>query len=303
MFAGGLTSLGKLSVKLAATSAAASLLIAALAAEPSFAAAAQRPDNPYVALGDSYTAAPGVPKQDASGCLRSDHNYPSLVAATLKPSKFTDVSCSGATTVEMTKAQTSNGATINQPQFKALNRKTRLVTISIGGNDAGFGSIATTCFKLGQTNPTGSPCEDHYTAGGKDQLAAAVKATAPKVGRVLQSIRSRAPHAKVLLVGYPTILPDSGNGCFPELPLAAGDVPYVRGFANSLNAMLASQAKRAHATYVDTHKPTVGHDVCQPTGTRWVEGVKPTSPAAPLHPNALGQQAMATAVLAALRHG
>ena len=62
-------------------------------------------------------------------------------------------------------------------------------------------------------------------------------------------------------------------------------------------------AKRNHARYVDVYKPTIGHDVCQPVGTRWVEGLKPTSPAAPIHPNALGESAMAKAVLAALgRH-
>jgi lysophospholipase L1-like esterase len=258
------------------------------------------PHLSYVALGDSYTAAPGVPTQDGTPCARSDHNYPSLVAATLRAAPFLDPACSGAKTVDMLAPQSSNGAVINPPQFDSLSRATRLVTVGIGGNDVGFSNIAGTCIGLSTSDPTGSPCRDHFTSGGTDQLAELLAQTAPKVAAVIDGIRVRSPFARILVVGYPAVLPDSGSGCFPELPIAAGDVAYLRDFVKSLDAMIANQARRHRARFVDTYAPTVGHDVCQPTGTRWIEGVHPTSPAAPLHPNALGEQAMAGAVLAVL---
>ncbi|MEU3956807.1 SGNH/GDSL hydrolase family protein, partial [Streptomyces achromogenes] len=157
----------------------------------------------YVALGDSYTSGPGIPAQVDPGCARSDHNYPSLVAAERRTSAFTDVSCGGATTAEMWRAQGGN-----PPQLDALDRHTGLVTVQIGGNDVGFGSIIDTCARLSAQDPAGNPCERAYRAFGHDELALAVLRTAPKVDRVLRAVRARAPHARVLVVGYPDLLPD-----------------------------------------------------------------------------------------------
>src|SRR3954465_15193419 len=93
----------------------------------------------YVALGDSYPSAPLIPNQHGEpiDCGRSDHNYPSLVAAALKPKVFTDVSCGSAQTKDMTAPQTGlpAGGT-NPPQFNALGPSVDLVTVGIGGNDA-----------------------------------------------------------------------------------------------------------------------------------------------------------------------
>ena len=296
--------LDRLTIRKRLTKVGLLLLVACTLAVSGMSAAGASPTHhrprSYVALGDSYTAAPGVPTQDGTPCARSDHNYPSVVAAKVRPATFVDVSCSGATTVEMTSPQLNDGTVINPAQFDALSRKTRLVTLGIGGNDIGFSSIAGTCVQLSAKNPAGSPCRDFYTSGGSDKLAELLVDTAPKIAKVIAGIHSRAPLADVLVVGYPTILPDDGNGCFPELPIAAGDVPYLRDFVKALDSMLATQAGEHRARFVDTYQSTIGHDVCQPTGTRWVEGVRPTSPGAPLHPNALGERAMGEAVLAAL---
>jgi lysophospholipase L1-like esterase len=258
-------------------------------------------DGGYVALGDSYVAGPGIPLQTGTpvGCARSDHDYPSLVSGVLRPSSFSDVSCSAATTREMTRAQSVTGGQ-NPPQLDALNQRTGLVTLSIGGNDVGFADIVRNCATTSPTQPTGAACQDFYTRAGHDVLAENVANTAPKVAAVLAEIRNRAPSATVLLVGYPTILPASGPGCFPVVPFSPGDVAYLRKIANELNAMLADQAAKAGAQYVDTAGPSVGHDVCQLPGTKWVEGLVPTSPAAPMHPNELGMQHTAADVLAAL---
>ncbi|MGW4566461.1 SGNH/GDSL hydrolase family protein, partial [Streptomyces sp. NPDC004561] len=241
-------------------------------------------DLAYVALGDSYTSGPAIPQQVDAGCARSDHNYPSLVAADQKAATFTDVSCSGATTAEMWQAQ---GA--NEPQLDALGRDTDLVTVQIGGNDVGFGSIIGTCAHLAAQDPTGNPCERSYEASGYDALTLAVLRTAPKVDRVLRAVHARAPHARVVVVGYPDLLPDDGVGCFPQVPFAKGDFPYLRDTEKRLNLMLRLVAGVNRAEYVDTYGPTVGHDMCKAPADRWIEPLQPASPAAPAHPNAKGE--------------
>jgi hypothetical protein len=84
------------------------------------------------------------------------------------------------------------------------------------------------------------------------------------------------------------------------VPYTAGDVEYLRGVLGHLNDTIAEAAAEGDATYVDTFTPTVGHDVCTLPGTRWIEGLVPTAPALPVHPNALGSEALARAVLATL---
>jgi len=257
----------------------------------------------YVALGDSFAAAPlahALTGSSPVGCLRSAQDYPALVAAALHPASFVNVSCFGASTADMSQTQHAAGEP-TPPQLNALSAADTLVTVQVGGDDIGVGRIATTCAALSLTSPAGDPCRAHYTAGGTDQLARAITQTGPKVAAVLSAIRQRAPHARILLVGYPQILPASGNGCWPEVAISRGDVPYLRGIEVQLNAMLAAAAAAHRDTFVDTYAASAGHDACQHPGVKWVEGLIPTSLAVPMHPNALGEQAMAREVVAALR--
>jgi hypothetical protein len=85
------------------------------------------------------------------------------------------------------------------------------------------------------------------------------------------------------------------------MPVADGDVPWMRAKQEELNAMLAEQAAAGGARLVDVYAASAGHDACAPPGVRWVEPVIPASAAAPLHPNLLGMKAMADLVVAAAR--
>lgn len=254
----------------------------------------------YVALGDSYVSGPLIPAQSGGECLRSSKNYASLTAAALGYTLH-DASCSGATTDDMAGSQTDDlGIVINTPQLDSVTSDTKLVTLGIGGNDIGFTDIIETCAGESLTNPFGDPCTEHYTSGGVDQLENEVEQTGPKVASVLQAIRQKSPEAKVYVVGYPDILPEDSDGCWPIVPIAYGDVAYLRQTEKELNQMLADEAAVNGASYVDTYTPTIGHDVCQDVGTKWIEGLVPTSPAAPFHPNALGEAAMAKALESAI---
>ncbi len=248
----------------------------------------------YVALGDSFTAGPFIPHRHGRpiGCLRSDHNYPSLVARALRPATFTDVSCSAARTADLTHPQ-SVLLGHNPPQLDAVTPDTTLVTLGIGGNDIGYSHIVLTCAALSVTAPTGAPCARHFGA----TLDRSIADTAPKIAAALRAIHARAPRARVLVVGYPRALP-ARLGCWPAVPAAAGDVPYLDGVERRLNAMLAEQARLGGATFVDTYTTSARHDMC--SSDKWVEGVIVTNPAAPVHPNAAGMRAVADRVLAVL---
>jgi lysophospholipase L1-like esterase len=261
----------------------------------------ESPGDTYVALGDSYAAGPLIPLQTGMppGCQRSNRNYPALVAETLGVPGFRDVSCSSATTEHLGGSQ-SVPLGVNAPQLDALGADTELVTLTIGGNDIGFGEIINECARRSPQQPFGAACKDFYTAGGSDELAERIDATAPKIADALAAIEDRSPDARVLLVGYPAILPDSGPGCFPVVPFSPGDVAYLRETEKRLNAMLAAEADAAGVDYVDTYTPTIGHDVCQLPGVKWIEGLVPTAPAAPVHPNALGMAGIAAVVVGAL---
>jgi hypothetical protein len=269
------------------------LALAMLALLAAFAGAARAAN--YVALGDSYAAGPIIPNQIAPlGCLKSDHNYAHLAAPTIGLT-LRDPSCSGATTNNMTNPQSTELGT-NPPQFNSLDAETTRVSLTIGGNDIGFSEVALSCITI---NPFSTPCKDKYTAGGKDQIAERIAATAPKVAAVLQGIHTRSPAAKVFVVNYAAIFPETGFGCWPQMPIGFGDVPYLRSKEKELNAMLATQAAANGATLVNWYNASIGHDACKGSSTRWVEPVVPSNPAAPIHPNLAGMTG-AAGILAAV---
>ena len=190
----------------------------------------------------------------------------------------------------------------NVPQFSALTSDTKLVTVGIGGNDVGLVGAATTCIGLGLFNPTGTACRSTFaTPGGGDRLTDQIAASAPKIAAVLQGIHERSPRARVLIVGYPDVAPTNGKGCYPLVPLSDDDMTYLDAQMRATNAMIAAQAAANDAEYVDTYADSVGHDVCTLPPTRWFEGVVPTMPAFPIHPNVMGEASMARSVLRVLR--
>jgi len=272
------------------------LALAALALFAALAAAGARAAN-YAALGDSYAAGPLIPNQELTplGCLRSDHNYAHLAAPSIGLT-LRDATCSGATTEDMTEAQNVTPGP-NPPQFERLDEETEVVTLTIGGNDIGFSEVAQSCITL---NPFSTPCKDKYMSGGKDQLAERIEATAPKVATVLQEIHELAPAADVYVLNYPAIFPTSGWGCWPQMPIGWGDVPYLRSTEQGLNAMIAAQAAANEATLVNWYGASIGHDACKSLSTRWVEPLIPGSLAAPIHPNLRGMEGGAAALVAAV---
>ncbi|WP_194907430.1 SGNH/GDSL hydrolase family protein [Catenulispora rubra] len=279
-------------------SAALALSAASLALVTAPAQATAAGFHKYVALGDSYTAVGDLlqPAGGPLGCFRSSVNFPHDLAARLHVADLVDASCGGAVTADMTGPQSVIGGT-NPAQFDSLTPDTDLVTVGIGGNDIGFGDIVTTCGEL-SLDVFGNPCQQHFTVNGTDQLVARIDALAPTIDAVIQGIHQRAPHATVVVVGYLPVLPASG-GCWPSMPVAVGDVPWLHGIEQKLNTMLSTEAAANGALSVNPNGVT-GRDACQWPWTRWVEPVIPAQPAAPVHPNPAGQSAVASMIASRL---
>lgn len=251
----------------------------------------------YVALGDSYTAAPLVPPTDTTSvCLRSAANYPALVARAMPGTTLTDVSCSGATTANMRTPQIGVGGESVPPQFDALRADTDLVTIGVGGNDERlFGGVLGECIELGRTDPAGAPCQAKNAGAPLDETFAHIRAN---VAGVVRGVRARSPRARVVVVGYPQIVPASGT-C-ERLPFATGDYPFARSLNQRLAEAVRLAAADAGADYVDLWGPSQGHDTC--SADPWINGrVTSADRALAYHPLAVEQQAVADLVLATIR--
>lgn len=269
-------------------------VLAAIALPPADAAAREN----YVALGDSYSAGPLIPVPVGPlGCLRSDSNYPHLLAPRLGLA-LRDASCSGAQTWDMTRPQDVYPGGPNPPQLDSLGPGTRVVSLTIGGNDAGFSSVLVDCVTY---DPFEEPCRRDYVIGARDRLSRRIAAVGPLVARVLRQIHARSPRAEVFLLNYPAVFAERGNGCWPQQPFTATDVRYLRAKGRELNRMLARAATAGDAHLVDWYGASAGHDSCRAAPLRWVEPLLPGSLAAPVHPNARGMRAAARLLGVAVR--
>ncbi|MGN6721644.1 MAG: SGNH/GDSL hydrolase family protein [Marmoricola sp.] len=236
----------------------------------------------YVALGDSYTAFPGTSSTINALCSRSSTNYPHQLAAALHYT-LTDVSCSGAKTKDLTGSQKAGVA----PQFDALSKSTKLVTISIGANNDLISSVLfLNCRYVIAQNPTGQPCRNATASWA----ATAFTQLEPQLVAAYQAIKTRAPNARVLVVGYPQILGNSGTCA--KYAIATGDVAYIDELNTKLNDAVRTAAKAAGVQYVDLSQLSMSHGIC--SASPWINGAT-TMPgvALAMHPFAAEQQAVA----------
>jgi lysophospholipase L1-like esterase len=264
-------------------------------------AAATSSGLPYVAMGDSYSAGSGILPLDPNAsllCVRSTSNYPHDIAAATG-AQLTDVTCGGAETKDFAGSQWPGVA----PQLDALGSGTKLVTMTIGGNDSGtFIDAILACGSAGAvTLGFGHPCASLYGSTFDDTVDST---TYPALVDALSAVRAKAPNARVAILGYPWIMPAAAvPGCFAKMPIASGDVPYLRDLQTHLNDAARRAAAATGATYVDMSAVSEGHDACEPLGTRWIEPVLFGTNFVPVHPNALGESAMASHALSVLHLG
>lgn len=246
----------------------------------------------YVALGSSYAAGAGLgPLQDGSPllCARSVGGYPQQLAQ-LRGLSIVDMSCGGGKTRHLLRG----GQYFQGPQVRVIGAVTRLVTVTVGGNDIGYvGDLSmlaarnsTSLFgrlsKLFWSGPS-SPAERNYAALRDEMIA------------TLRDIHARAPKARIVVATYPTLLPPKGT-C-PRLGLTEAEAALMRRVGDDLAAITRSAAKQGGALLVDMHVLGAAHHVCSasPWANGWANGG-----VAPFHPNAAGAEASAKAISDAL---
>lgn len=270
------------------------LLLALVVLRPVLTPAAPVRAYSYAALGDSYTSGPSLIQPGETSCLRTNANYPSLVAAVLRAGAFRDASCISARLRDVAAAQGVGPA--NPPQEDVLGPSTTLVTLSLGANDVRLADVLASCLAVSPT-----PCRDRWTAPGPAQITVQMAAAQRWARTVLADVRRRAPNAAVFVIGYPHIVPASGTACGALGPLPASNLPFALSVVQGLNAMLREVAQAQGDAFVDTESASAGHDACQPPGTRWVEPLASAPGLTPLHPNPAGADAVARVVISAIR--
>ncbi|MTD14845.1 lipase [Nakamurella sp. YIM 132087] len=221
----------------------------------------------YVALGDSYSSGTGAGAYTNSSCQRTNAAYPALYASAAKVASFSFVACGGATT-----------STVSTKQLGTLTAATDLVTITVGGNDIGFGNAMTTC-----TLQSPAACA---TAVNKS-TATATKSLPAKLDAIYAKIKAKAPNAKLVVLGYPELYPATPKGMcgFMQAPSQVT----LNNATVILNGVLAAAAARAGATYADVTEDFDGHELCS-TSTAFVTGINFAAIGSSYHPTAAGQK-------------
>lgn len=246
----------------------------------------------YVALGDSYTAAPFVPLTDvAYGCYRSSNNYPSLVAAALHIAELQDRSCSGAQTKDLPGSQvTARGMTV-PPQFEALSQDTDLVTVGIGANNQRlYARLATVCRRSNRI------CRLYDQ---RETLSRIVDDLRVPLVSTLDQVKDLAPNARVLLISYPRLLPPTGD-CRRLPRMRPEDRTTFREINQRLREEMRAAADEAGVEFVDFYRASYDHHVCSPQP--WIQGrVGSSRRGAALHPLQAGQAAVARLIEQVLR--
>lgn len=219
----------------------------------------------YVALGDSYSSGVGAGGYDsASGdCKRSAKAYPRLWAAANSPSTFSFTACSGARTSDVTAGQ-----------LGPLSSATDLVSISVGGNDAGFADAMTTCVLQSETN-----CVNRI-----NQARAYIDSTLPaRLDSVYRAIRAKATTARVVVLGYPRFYKLNGT-CIAGL--SERERAAINGAADHLNTALAKRAADHGYAFGDVRPAFTGHEIC--SGASWLHSLNLLSITDSYHPTAAG---------------
>ncbi|WFE41486.1 SGNH/GDSL hydrolase family protein [Micromonospora sp. WMMD998] len=247
---------------LALTLAASIGVTLTLAAAPAQAS----PSDRYVALGDSYASGVGADSytSESGNCLRSTNAYPALYNANIRPASYRSVACSGATTADVISGQLS-----------ALSSTTTLVSVTIGGNDVGFASIMSTCVLQG---------ESQCVAAVNSAMNLARTQLPGRLANVYNGIRSRAPSARVVVVGYPVFY-QLGTVC---VGLTATSRAKINEGINLVDDLTRTAATSAGFTFADVRSVFVGHQLCS-YGTKWLHALNVLNLTVSYHPTAAGQ--------------
>lgn len=246
----------------------------------------------YVALGSSFAAGAGLgPLEPGSPllCARSVNGYPQRLAR-MRGLSIVDMSCGGAVARHLLRG----GQAFQGPQIRTIGRDTRLVTVTVGGNDVGYVGDLSLLAARKSKSPFGwlvrtlwqgpkSPRDRDY-AGLQAELTA-----------TLRAVRAQAPGATVVVATYPALVPPDGTCA--RIGLTEAEAAVMREVGDRLAAATRRAARDGGAALVDMHALGAAHHAC--SEVPWTSGW-PSPNGAPFHPTQRGAEATAEAISAAL---
>ena len=241
------------------------------------------PGARYVAMGSSYAAGAGITPFKSGGpvrCGQSSLSYATLLAARLNL-ELVDASCGGATTEHILGSWKEL-----PPQIDAVTPETRLVTITIGGNDVSF----VTNLMIGSctvTAPGSSTCPPLRSVTEADWTK-----LENNFREIARQVHKRAPLAKLVFVDYVSIMPQ-GKPCV-AVPLAGANADFLRQTAKRLADINVKVAREEGALLIKAGVLTRSHTPCDPDP--WSAGAPGTAKGAPWHPLAAAHAAIADAL-------
>jgi lysophospholipase L1-like esterase len=257
----------------------------------------------YVALGDSYTAGAGMNPVKDKPCRRSEINYPSLVDKALKIKSFADRSCAGARTGNLEEPQTYQLQQLNAPQLNAVGKTTKLVTIGMGLNDNAISTgLLLICITLKSAVPN-EVCQQ-YLRQPQSTIDAQIRGAANDVKTAIETIKKKAPDARIVVIGYPRVAPDQGSCGAPgqtaeRFPVPEAQLARLRDSMKFADEAWSDVAKQTGSLYVDMYDASKGHDIC--SDDPWIAGyLGVTGKAAGLHPLPAYAKAVAAEVVKVL---
>jgi lysophospholipase L1-like esterase len=259
------------------------------------------------ALGSSFASGPGIPPFAQRRAGRSERNYAHLTAAALGASLI-DASVSGATTETILTAAQGTGRGRFAPQIESINSADELdlVTITVGGNDLGYvGSMLQTAFTAWMSSRPVARLLLRHRVGDPIESVTPQRVAAAAAGliAVVEEAARRAPHARILLVDYLTII---GPLTEPSrtAPFTVDELAGFRAVGAELTSAFETAARESVAEFIPMAALSTDHAVgsADPWVTGFTFGVRARD-GAPFHPNAAGMQAVSTAILQHLSHG
>ncbi|MFV3127684.1 SGNH/GDSL hydrolase family protein [Niveispirillum sp. KHB5.9] len=217
----------------------------------------------YVALGSSYASGPGLPPYVADAparCGRSTRNYAHLLAAR-RSLTLVDATCSGATTAAVLVGWNELPA-----QVEAVDADTRLVTVTIGGNNLRYigNLMSQSCLNLAAR--TGGPTDK--CVKGVELKDGDLEAAYQAMRAVADAVRRRAPSALLIFVDYSVVLPPTG--ICAATPLTPKQADQGRKVADQLALVTARVASDSGALLVKASSLSAGHDAC--AADPWMTG-------------------------------
>jgi lysophospholipase L1-like esterase len=164
-------------------------------------------------------------------------------------------------------------------QVDVVNQFTDLVTITVGGNDAGFSDILQGCLIRSLLPLLGGPraflLSQLLNACPQGEFEANVAQLRPQLVGIFQEIKANAkPTAHILVGGYPRFYPESpwDNSVACDA-LSIPSRMWINDKIRAINTIIREAADQAKVTFVDLYGAFDGHEHCRPGVQEWMNGM------------------------------